>query len=315
MWGTYPWSRTAAAKTGGDMTDGDAAPAVAVLGIGIMGGRIATRLIDAGFDTTVWNRDPAKAAPFAGAGAEVAGDPVAAAAGRPVVITVLADGPAVDDLLWRAGLGEALAAGTTVVDMASIPAPDARAHGARLAERGVVYLDAPVSGGALGAERGELTIMVGGERAAFDAVAPVLAPLGRATLIGPSGAGQVAKTVNQLIVGVTIGAVAEALLLAEAAGADPAAVREALMGGFADSRILREHGARMLAGDFAPGARVATQLKDLRTVDALAAEAGVDLPFARRALELYGELHDRIGADLDHSALILELRRRVAEGT
>lgn len=285
-------------------------PAVAVLGLGIMGSRIATRLIDAGVAVTVWNRDPAKAGPFGGRGARVAGDPASATAGCGVVVMMLADGPASEEVLWGRGLAGALAPGTVVVDMASIPAPSARAHAERLAERGVAYLDAPVSGGARGAEDGSLTIMAGGDPGAYASVGWIFDHLGRSTLIGPSGAGQVAKTANQLIVGVTIGAVAEALLLAEAAGAEPAAVREALLGGFADSRILREHGERMLSGEFTPGARVATQLKDLRTVAALAEEAGVRLPLAQRVTELYASLHDEIGADLDHSALILELRRR-----
>ncbi len=292
---------------------GPGGPAMAVLGLGIMGTRIAGRLLDAGSSLTVWNRDPAKARDLGARGATVAGDPAGAVRGCAVVVMMLADGPAVEEVLWGGGVAEALAPGTVVVDMASIPAPSARSHAERLAARGVAYLDAPVSGGARGAEDGTLTIMAGGDRAAFEAVLPVLAPLGRATLIGPSGAGQVAKTANQLIVGVTIGAVAEALLLAEAAGADPAAVREALLGGFADSRILREHGERMLAGEFSPGARVATQLKDLRTVAALADEAGVELPLAELVTELFTSLHDEIGADLDHSALILELRRRTGD--
>ncbi len=283
----------------------------AVLGLGIMGSRIARRLAVAGVPLRVWNRDGAKAYPLEPLGAEIAPDPAAAATGREVVVLMLADGPATHDVLWSQGVAASLAPGAVVIDMASIAAADAREHCARLAALGVDYLDAPVSGGSRGAEEGSLTIMVGGDRAVHDRVAPLLRLLGRSTHIGPSGAGQVAKTANQLIVGVTIGAVAEALLLAEAAGADPAAVREALLGGFADSRILREHGERMLAGEFAPGARVATQLKDLRTVVALAGDAGVLLPLAERVTELFASLHEEIGADLDHSALILELRRRV----
>jgi 2-hydroxy-3-oxopropionate reductase len=152
--------------------------------------------------------------------------------------------------------------------------------------------------------------MAGGEPGAFAIARPALEHLGRPTLIGPSGAGQVAKAANQLIVGVTIGAVAEALLLAEDAGVDPAAVREVLAGGFADSRILREHGARMVAGDHVPGARVTTQLKDMGTIAALAAETGTPTPLAERVTALYASLRDHLGPDLDHSALILELRRR-----
>lgn len=290
-------------------------PAAAVIGLGIMGSRIATRLVDAGVRLAVWNRTTGASDALAARGALAAADPGAAAAGRAVVVMMLADGPATREVLWDRGLADALAPGTVVVDMASIPPADAREHAERLAARGVTYLDAPVSGGSRGAEQGSLTIMVGGERAAHERLSPLLALLGRSTHIGPSGAGQVAKAVNQLIVGVTIGAVAEALTLAAAAGADAAAVREALGGGFADSRILREHGERMLAGDFTPGARVTTQLKDLRTVAALAEEHGVSLPLSARVTELYRDLQDEFGGDLDHSALILELRRRVATAT
>jgi 2-hydroxy-3-oxopropionate reductase len=281
-----------------------------VLGLGIMGGRIATRLLDAGVPLAVWNRDPRKAAPLGERGATVAGDPVAAVEGRRVVVLMLADGPAVEEVLWSSGLAEALAPGATVVDMASIAPHEARGHAQRLAARGVAYLDAPVSGGSRGAEQGSLTVMVGGERSAYEAVRGLFEPLGRSTYIGPSGSGQVAKAANQLIVGVTIGAVAEALMLARAAGADAAAVREALLGGFADSRVLREHGQRILSEDFAPGARVSTQLKDLGTIAGLADEVGVTLPLAEAVTALFTSLRDRIGGDLDHSALILELRRR-----
>ena len=273
-----------------------------------MGSRIAARLLGAGVPVRAWNRDPRRAEPIAALGAEVSESPEAAVAGCDFVVMMLADGPATRAVLWERGAGAAMAPGTIVADMASIPAADAREHARRLAERGVAYLDAPVSGGSRGAQEGSLTIMVGGDRAAHDRAAPIFAPLGRTTHIGPSGAGQVAKSANQLIVGITIGAVAEALVLAEAAGADAAAVREALMGGFADSRILREHGERMLTGDFAPGAKVATQLKDLRTVLTLAAEVGISLPLAERITDLFARLQDTIGAELDHSSLILALR-------
>lgn len=291
-----------------------AAPPTSLLGTGIMGSRMAARLLAAGVPLTVWNRDPAKAAPLGERGARVAAGPAEAVRGAAIAILMLADAAAVEEVLWEGGAAEALSPGAVVVDMGSIAPAAARDQARRLAARGVAHLDAPVSGGARGAEDGSLTIMAGGGPEAFATALPVLRPLGRPALIGPSGSGQVAKAANQLIVGVTIGAVAEALLLAEAAGVDPAAVRDALAGGFADSRILREHGARMVAGDHVPGARVATQLKDMGTIAGLAAETGAPTPLAERVTELYRSLRDHLGPDLDHSALILELRRRREAG-
>src|SRR5262245_22830442 len=275
-----------------------------------MGSRMAARLVGAGLPLAVWNRDPGKAAPLGRLGATVAASPQEAVAGRRVAVLALADAVAVDEILWDRGAAGALDRGAIVVDISSIPASAARGHAERLAERGVAYLDAPVSGGSRGAEAGELTIMVGGDPEAFREAGPVLAPLGRATHLGPSGAGQVAKTANQMIVGVTIAAVAEAFTLAEAAGLSPEGLREALRGGFADSRILQEHGRRMLEDDFAPGARVATQVKDLRTAEALAAEVGVETPLAAAATVLFAEHLERAGPDLDHASVIAELRRR-----
>jgi 2-hydroxy-3-oxopropionate reductase len=282
----------------------------ALLGLGIMGSRLAARLLGAGVPLAVWNRDPAKTAALVGEGATVAESPAGAVAGRRFAVLALADGAAVEEVLWERGAAAALDRGSIVIDISSIPAPAARRHAERLAERGVAYLDAPVSGGSRGAEAGELTIMVGGDRGAFREAGPLLAPLGRATHLGASGAGQVAKAANQMIVGVTIAAVAEAFTLAEAAGVSAERVREALLGGFADSRILREHGRRMIEDDFTPGARVATQVKDLRTAEALADEVGAQTPVAAAATELFVAHLERVGPDLDHASVVAELRRR-----
>jgi 2-hydroxy-3-oxopropionate reductase len=287
-----------------------APPSVALLGLGIMGGRIARRLAGAGVLLAVWNRDPAKASPLAALGATVAADPVAAVRDRELVLLVLSDAAAVEHVLWERGVAEALTPGAIVVDMGSIAPAAARAHARRLSERGVVQLDAPMSGGIRGADEGTLAILVGGEASQFERARPLLELLGRPTHIGPSGAGQVAKAVNQLIVGVTIAAVAEALTLAEAAGAPPAAVREALLGGFADSRVLREHGRRMLERDFVAGGKIATQLKDMRTASELAVEHELALPLTGCATELYSSLREHFGGELDHSSVILELERR-----
>src|ERR1700733_3164253 len=240
---------------------------LAFLGIGLMGAPMAANLLAGGFAVTAWNRARAKAEARARRGAKTAPSPAAAAQGADAVLTMLANGPAVEAVMFGAlGAAAALSKGALVIDMSSAPPEMARDHARRLGKQGVDYLDAPVSGGTLGAAEGKLAIMAGGESRVFERALPLFARLGTATVVGPSGSGQLAKLCNQAIVGITIGAVAEALLLAAAGGADPAAVRQALMGGFADSRILAEHGQRMLNRRFLPGARVSMQIKDLDTV-------------------------------------------------
>lgn len=284
-------------------------PKIAWLGTGLMGQPMARNLLQQGYSLTAWNRTRARAEALLPDGATVADTPAEAVAGAEVVISMLADGPTTRAVLFEQGVADALAAGSVVIDMASIPPAMAREHAAWLAERGIGHLDAPVSGGTVGAEEGTLTIMVGGEADEFERRKAIFAPLGRVTRVGPAGAGQLAKLANQAIVGITIGAVSEALLLAAAGGADPAAVREALSGGFADSRILQVHGRRMLERDFRPGGRVRTQVKDQETILAAAAEYGLELPLSRRVTELFTALRDSGGADFDHSALLLYLER------
>ncbi len=283
---------------------------IALLGTGLMGAPMGARLIEAGFDLAVWNRTRAKAEPLAARGARLADTPAEAVAEAEAVVTMLENGPVVGAVLFDRGAAEALAPNALVIDMSSIPPATAREHAARLEALGARHLDAPVSGGTVGAEAGTLTIMVGGERADFERAQELFAVFGRATHVGPHGAGQLAKLANQIIVGVTIGAVAEALLLAAAGGADPAAVREALRGGFADSRILELHGQRMIERTFLPGGRSAIQLKDLETIVAAAKDAGLTLPFSETARTLFESLVASGGSDYDHSALLLELERR-----
>ncbi|HEY5207856.1 MAG TPA: NAD(P)-dependent oxidoreductase [Stellaceae bacterium] len=284
---------------------------IAFLGIGLMGAPMAANLLKAGFTLTAWNRGRAKADALASDGAGVAATAADAVRGADIVITMLRDGPAVEAVLFGAeNAAAALRQGALVIDMSSIPPATARDHAARLGQREVAHLDAPVSGGTGGARDGALVIMAGGGAADFARARPVFAPLGKPTLVGGSGSGQLAKLCNQAIVGITIGAVAEALLLAAAGGADPAAVREALMGGFADSRILREHGQRMLNRRFLPGARVSMQIKDLDTVLDAARQAKLDLPLSRRVTELFKHLAADGGAGYDHSGLLLDLEKR-----
>lgn len=285
---------------------------VAVLGTGLMGAPMARRLAEAGHGVTVWNRTRAKAEPLAAHGCRIAASAAEAVRDADAAITMLEHGPVVADVLFAQGAAEALPRGGLVVDMSSIKPREARDHAARLAERGIGHLDAPVSGGTLGAAAGTLAIMCGGDAKDFERAAPLFAPLGHATHVGPHGAGQLAKLANQMIVGITIGAVAEALLLAAKGGADMARVREAMRGGFADSRILEVHGQRMVERDFAKRGALAVQLKDIRNALETAAELGFDAPVTVRFEALFAEAASHGFAELDHSALFLELARRNA---
>lgn len=283
---------------------------IAVLGIGMMGQPMARRLCQAGHAVSVWNRDRSKAERLLDAGARVAASPAEAVAGADCVVTLLTDGAAVADVLFEQGAAAAMAPGALLVDMSSIMPSQAREHASRLQAMGLRHLDAPVSGGTLGAEQGTLAIMVGGEAADFARAAPLFAALGRATRVGPHGAGQLAKLANQMIVGITIGAVAEALLLCQQGGADPAQVREAITGGFADSRILQVHGERMVGRDFAKRGSMQVQLKDMRNALATAAELGFDAPITGLFEQLYAEGVAHGLGELDQSALFVELARR-----
>ncbi len=283
------------------------------IGTGLMGSRMAANLLRAGFAVAVWNRTRDKVQPLLDQGATWAESPAQLAAGIDVLMTSLTDGAAVADVLVRQGAAAALRTGSLVIDLSSIAPAIAREHAKLLAARGIAHLDAPVSGGTRGAAAGSLAIMVGGEAADVERAHPVLSALGRPTHVGPSGAGQIAKLTNQVIVAVTLGAVGEALTLAARAGADPAAVRTALAGGFADSRILQEHGARMLAGDFAPGGTVRNQIKDLDAAIALADERRLDLPLLHATRAQFKEVAGQCGDQLDHSAIYKLLMERSAD--
>lgn len=283
---------------------------IGFLGTGLMGAPMAANLLKAGFTLTVWNRTEAKTEPLADAGAGVADAPAGVAEGADAVVSMLESGPVVTEVLFDRGVADALAPGSLVIDMASIPPSTARDHARRLAAKGFGHLDAPVSGGTRGAADATLAIMAGGTPEDFARATDILSALGRATHVGPPGAGQLAKCANQVIVAITIGAVAEGLLLAAAGGADPAAVREAITGGFADSRILQEHGRRMLERDFVPGGPSRMQMKDLNTALDAAAEASLALPITSKLGELFQALLDAGGNDFDHSALLLALERQ-----
>ena len=283
---------------------------VAVLGIGRMGLPMSTRLCKAGLTVHAWNRSPEKAQPLQALGAVVHEEVRRAVAEAAIVISLLENGPVVHDVLFERGAAEAMRRGTLVVDMASIKPAEAREHAQKLQMLGLAHVDAPVSGGTVAAEAGTLAIMAGGEVQDLARALPVLQHLGRTTHVGPHGAGQLAKLANQMIVGITIGAVAEALLLCAKGGADMGKVREAIGGGFAQSRILELHGERMVERDFAPRARMTVQLKDLRNAMDTAQSLGFQAPITGLFETLYAQAIEHGLADLDHSGLFVELARR-----
>jgi len=291
-------------------------PLLAFLGIGLMGKPMAMRLLQAGYIVQVWNRSRAKAEALAQFGAHVADAPADAVRAADIVITMLEAGPVVAEVIDHALPG--LRSGALVIDMSSTRQSEAQQLHARLAQHGVAFVDAPVSGGVLGAEAGTLAIMAGGSADDFIRAEPVLKIMGRPTLVGPPGCGQIAKLCNQLIVGGTLTIVAEALLLAEAGGADPSAVRAAIRGGFAESRILEVHGQRMLDRNFMPGGQIKSQIKDLDNVLSAAEAAGVKLPVTELVTQAYRSIAPALGT-ADQSAILLALERinpstRVGDG-
>ncbi|WP_112310485.1 NAD(P)-dependent oxidoreductase [Pseudogemmobacter bohemicus] len=285
---------------------------IAFLGLGLMGSRMARRLIDAGLAPVLWNRSPEKLAPFAGLATELAATAPEAARQADIIILMTDRPETVEALLFGPGrdaLIHVLKPGALVIDMSSNNPDFARSCARRLAANGMRFLDAPVSGGTDGAARGTLAIMAGGAAADFAEAEPIFSALGNPVHVGGSGAGQLVKLANQIIVAVTIGAVAEATVLARAGGADPAALRQALAGGFADSRILQLHGGRMVSRDFRPGGSVDNQIKDLDAASGVAAAAGVTLPLLQAVRSAFTDLASQGDGDKDHSALILWLER------
>lgn len=278
---------------------------IAFIGIGLMGLPMASRLLSAGYPLSAWNRTKEKALPLAELGADVADSLEEAVASADIVITMLEAGPivkrVVEDML------PSLKAGALVIDMSSTRQSEAKDVARLLASRQIAFLDAPVSGGVVGAEAGTLAIMVGGSEDDFRHAEPVFKVMGRPTLVGPNGAGQLAKLCNQLIVGGTVAIVSEAMLLAQAGGANPAAMRAAIRGGFAESRILEVHGQRMLDRNFKPGGQIKSQAKDHVNIMVAAADAGLQLPLTALVADLFdGLLASHESADQAAALLALE---------
>ncbi len=305
---------------------------IAFLGTGIMGGHMARRLAAAGFEVAAWNRSADKTAALSPHGVIAAASVADALRGADAAVVMVSTGAVVDELLfgadsplggwaaqspasggWAAqspASGGGTTPGRALLVMSSIPVESARRQAQAAAALGIRYLDAPVSGGEPGARDGTLAILVGGEREAFEQAQPLFAALGRATLLGPAGSGQLAKLANQIIVGGTLVAIAEALTLVQQGGADPAAVREALMGGFGDSKVMRVLGERMVNGNFVPGSPAAYQLKDMRTAATLAAGMGLDLQLLQHLIGTFEQLLPRGEDQSDVSIVLREVARR-----
>ncbi len=284
---------------------------IGFIGLGIMGAPMAGHLLDAGYEVVSTDHRSKPSAELAAKGLKVVTGNDAVARAADIIITMVPDTPQVADVLFgENGAASGLGKGKLVIDMSSISPIETKAFAKKINELGCDYLDAPVSGGEVGAKAASLTIMVGGSQAAFDRAKPVFEKLGKnITLVGPNGVGQTTKVANQIVVALTIEAVAEALVFASKAGADPAKVRQALMGGLANSRILEVHGERMVKRTFAPGFRIELHQKDLNLALQGAKALGVSLPNTSMTQELFNSCTANGGAKEDHSALVRALER------
>ncbi|TFW27750.1 2-hydroxy-3-oxopropionate reductase [Massilia horti] len=281
---------------------------IGFIGLGIMGAPMAGHLVNNGHTLFTFTHGTTPSQ-LIEAGASVCASSAEVASNADVIIIMVPDTPHVEDVLFgETGVAKGLGKGKIVVDMSSISPVATKDFARRINELGCEYLDAPVSGGEVGAKAGSLTIMVGGSEAAFEQVKPLFQLMGKnITLVGGNGDGQITKVANQIIVALTIEAVGEALLLAAKAGADPARVREALMGGFASSRILEVHGERMIKRTFAPGFRIDLHRKDLNLALTTARQLGVSIPNTATAQELFNTCAAHDGAGWDHSAMVRAL--------
>jgi 2-hydroxy-3-oxopropionate reductase len=284
--------------------------AIGFIGLGIMGRPMALNLIKGGHTLFLHSRSGVPE-DLTAAGGRACRSSREVASQADVVITMVPDTPDVEAVLFGAeGVAEGLSAGKAVVDMSSISPIATRQFAQRIGELGCEYLDAPVSGGEVGAKNATLSIMVGGSESTFGRIRPIFELMGKnITLIGGNGDGQTCKVANQIVVALTIEAVAEALLFASKAGADPARVRQALMGGFAASRILEVHGERMINRTFDPGFRVELHQKDLNLALSGARALGVSLPNTSTAQELFNACAAQGGAKWDHSAMVRALEK------
>ena len=277
------------------------------IGTGLMGMPMAKNILAKKFKLNVWNRTPGKTQELKKKGAKVFDDIKDLVQNSKVIVSMLANDDVCKAVLIKK-IQPYLKKGQTVIDMSSTTQNTALEIGKALKKKKVFFLDAPVSGGTIGAEKGTLAIMVGGDKKIFNVMTPLFKSMGIAIYVGKTGCGQVAKLANQTIVGISIGAVSEALILAEAAGADPKAVREIMLQGFAGGPILKNHGLRILTKNFKPGGKASTQLKDMNNIISTAKKYKLNLPIAKKVQELYAKTVKSGRANLDHSALYLYIK-------
>jgi 2-hydroxy-3-oxopropionate reductase len=280
---------------------------VGFVGTGLMGLPMAKNILSKKFKLNVWNRTPGKTLELEKKGAKVFKDIKDLVQNSKVIVSMLANDDVCKAILIKK-IQPYLQKGQIVIDMSSTTQNTALEIGKSLKKKKAIFLDAPVSGGTIGAENGTLAIMVGGDKKIFNTVMPLFKSMGTAIYVGKTGCGQVAKLANQTIVGISIGAVSEALILAEAAGADPKAVREIMLRGFAGGPILKNHGLRILTKNFKPGGKASTQLKDMNNIIATAKKYKLNLPIAKKVQELYAKTVKSGRANLDHSALYLFIK-------
>jgi 2-hydroxy-3-oxopropionate reductase len=282
---------------------------ISFIGIGLMGLPMAKKLLEAGYPLKAYNRTQAKSEKLKKYNAEIVKTIKEAVSGSDVIITMLTDDLAVDLVMKSSEFLDNLKSGSTVIDMSSVKPETAKFHGTNLKSKNINYLDAPVSGGTIGAEEATLAIMVGGEQNIFNDNLDILKTMGTPTLVGPLTSGQVSKLANQIIVGLTIGAVAEAVTLCERAGADPKKMIKAITGGWADSKILQTHGQRMIKKDFLPKGKTSTQLKDMNNILGCAKNTNLHLPISTLVKEMYNNLVKNGYGNDDHSSLYKEIER------
>ena len=282
---------------------------IGFIGTGLMGLPMAKNILKSGFKLKAFNRSIEKAEPLKEFGAEISKSISDVVKDSDFIITMLTDDSAVDAITSSTDFLNNLKSGSTVIDMSSVKPTTATKYGNSLKSKNINYLDAPVSGGTIGAEEASLAIMVGGEQSVFDNSFNILNAMGNPTLVGPIGSGQVSKLANQIVVGVTIGAVAEAITLCEKAGADPVKLIKALSGGWADSKILQTHGKRMIDKDFSPKGKTSTHLKDMNNILECANSYNTHLPISNLVKEMYKTLVDNGHGNTDHSSLYNEIER------
>jgi len=283
---------------------------IAFIGTGLMGYPMASNLLKKKLNLKVFSRTLDKAKPLEKLGAHISNSLGEGVKDTDIIITMLTDDEAVEKVLGDKEFLNNLKPSSTVIDMSSIKPKIAIQFGKILEEKGINFLDAPVSGGTIGAEDGSLAIMVGGEQKTFDYAFDTLKIMGNPTLVGPIGSGQVSKLANQIIVGVTIGAVAEAITLCEKAGVDANKFIKALSGGFADGKILQNHGKRMIDKDFSPKGKVSTHLKDMNNILECAGDFDTKLPISSLIKEMFNSLVERGNDNDDHSALYKEIENQ-----